>query len=103
MGQDSTKLTPLGWLDREGNFYECAYRDHDKVIWEKCDLFTWQAEEQGFVKIYIDYHWANRYRIRSNSDGRTVYYLNVNYKLTKPQYDWLLNNNFYIPEEDISE
>ena len=50
-----------GWIDRDGVFYKCGHAEHSFIIEACFGLSEIEAEEEGFVKIFLDpFELSNR-------------------------------------------
>ena len=87
----------LGWLDRDGTFYSCHSYEHYEAAQRVFGLSDWQLEERGIVKVYLHHTPSQLYKRRGTDEE---YYIQSPNRLTNAQYNWLIENDFNVDEDD---
>ena len=83
-----------GWIDLQGIFYGCSYREHWYCASVCFNLSEIEAENSGYIKIYQDSHSC--YAL---PDGRTYYVKNN--RMTKAQAKTLKEKGFDVRDIQI--
>ena len=86
----------LGWLDRDGNFFPCGFREHYDCAIKNFNKDETSLEEEGVVKIYYDKDFD-----RCRRGGDEIYYVCNRLGLSQAQVNWLIDHNFNICEFDL--
>ena len=87
-----------GWIDKKGNFYGCEYEEHAYCIRAISNMDEYEAERNGWIKIYRDPTMKKINPKFSNAFDTCYYFDFINCHMTKAQEETLIERGFYIED-----